>query len=348
MRKLASIQTIKAIEPIVGADRIVAAKVLSWTVVVGRDEFQVGQNVVFFEPDTFLPGDREEFASFMDRGKKKLTVNGNEIEGHVLRTAKLRGVYSQGLLMDLSVLCLSPELPVGTDVTDLVEVFKYDPPIPADNGRTVGSFDTRLAPKTDAVRAQSFTDHDWALIQTIEWEPTLKLDGTSRTLSLTEEGELRVFGRNWELDPSQDAATKVAERDKLLVDLPNGWTVQGELVGPGIQANRLKLSDLKLVPFAVWDHGIKVSRDSWPESVVKHATPVLGDEFLPRNFTSVEEALSFVDKLRNTAFGSDTLAEGVVFHPVDPSSVPEKLHGVLDRNLNWKLISPTFLVKNGE
>ena len=47
-RRLVSIQTIDAIDPIAGADNIVQARVMGWTVVVKKGEFAVGDPCVFF------------------------------------------------------------------------------------------------------------------------------------------------------------------------------------------------------------------------------------------------------------------------------------------------------------
>ena len=55
MRKLASIQKIKAVMPIPDADRLELVQVLGWKCVGGKDEFRVGDMVVYFEIDSFLP-----------------------------------------------------------------------------------------------------------------------------------------------------------------------------------------------------------------------------------------------------------------------------------------------------
>ena len=55
MRKLASIQKIAALEPIIGADVIEKATVLGWQLVVKKGEFQVGDWCVYCEIDSVLP-----------------------------------------------------------------------------------------------------------------------------------------------------------------------------------------------------------------------------------------------------------------------------------------------------
>ena len=86
--------------------------------------FQPGMKAVYFETDTLLPETNPHFASFQNHGQKSVVVNGATVKGHVLRTRKLRGVVSQGLLMSLEELGLDASLPVGTDVTNMVGIHK--------------------------------------------------------------------------------------------------------------------------------------------------------------------------------------------------------------------------------
>lgn len=53
--KLATIETIKSLSPIEGADRIELATVLGFQAVVKKGEFQVNDKIVFIQPDTVLP-----------------------------------------------------------------------------------------------------------------------------------------------------------------------------------------------------------------------------------------------------------------------------------------------------
>lgn len=113
MRKLATIREIADIRPIPGADRIVVAQVDGWECVVQKGEFQVGQHVVYIEVDSQLP-ERPEFEFLRDR---KFRV----------RTIKLRGQVSQGLILPLSVLPNGTGCDLGDDVTNALGITKYDP-----------------------------------------------------------------------------------------------------------------------------------------------------------------------------------------------------------------------------
>ena len=345
MRKLVTVQTITDLQPIKDADRIEAARVLGWTVVVGKGEFSVGDKVAYFEIDSFLPGTNPNYETFMARGVKTVAIDGKDVQGHVLKTAKLRGVVSQGLILPLSKLGVEASVEVGTDISDVAGVVKWEPPLPMGNGDIVGPFSTRFAPKTDAIRLQNLVDV-WDALKTVDWEPTLKVDGTSQTL-VRENDTVRIYGRNWELSTDKAAGFKIAERSELVTALEPGMAIQFELVGPGIQANRLKLQTQQAIVFAVWQDGNKLSRSEWPAAALAHATPVLGQEFSPKNFSTPDELIAFVDGLRGS-YTKDVLDEGVVFHPVEPTNLPSELSTVLDRNGNFKVISNKWLLKGGD
>ena len=92
-RKLASIQKVLDLQPIEGADVIEVATINGWKLVVKKGEFEVGDLAVYFEIDSFLPI-REEFEFLRKSSYKKM----GDKEGFRLRTIKLRGQISQGLL----------------------------------------------------------------------------------------------------------------------------------------------------------------------------------------------------------------------------------------------------------
>lgn len=113
MRKLATIREISNIRPIEGADKIVVAQVDGWECVVQKDEFQIGQHIVYIEVDSIVP-ERPEFEFLRPR---KFRV----------RTIKLRGQVSQGLVLPLSILPNGTGCDLGDDVTDALGIKKYDP-----------------------------------------------------------------------------------------------------------------------------------------------------------------------------------------------------------------------------
>ena len=117
MRHLATIRKIKELRPIQNADRIEVAIIDGWECVVNKsDGFKVGNLVVYVEIDSVLP-DKPEF-EFMRKYKFRV------------KTIKLRGQVSQGLVLPMSILNSHqplPETPEGSDVTDILGIKKYDP-----------------------------------------------------------------------------------------------------------------------------------------------------------------------------------------------------------------------------
>ena len=146
MRKLASIQKIKNIEPIEGADLIEKATVLGWQLVVKKDDFEIGDYCVYCEIDSILP-EKPEFEFLRPRHFR-------------IKTIKMKGQISQGITFPLSIIPNYQDLNVeeGTDVTDIMGVAKYEPPISINmKGQVKGGF-PGFIPKTDETRIQSVPD----------------------------------------------------------------------------------------------------------------------------------------------------------------------------------------------
>jgi RNA ligase (TIGR02306 family) len=191
MRKLASLQTVKHVRPIPGADNIEAIGVLGWQCVAKKGEFREGDACVYFEIDSLLPEQpRYEFlrqSSFKpDLGKFKL------------RTVRLRKQLSQGLALPVGLFPEAAGLPIGADLTTLLGVEPYEPPIP-----TFIAGDTRTfrwsIPKTDEIRVQQDDEHSFlAALAGKPYSISLKLDGTSCTFIIDpKSGEFHACGRNY-------------------------------------------------------------------------------------------------------------------------------------------------------
>jgi hypothetical protein len=119
MRKLASIQRIVNIRPIEKADAIEVVEILGWECIVKKsEEFKVGELVVYIEVDSIVP-EKPEFEFLRDRKFR-------------IRTIKLRGQVSQGLVLPLSILPKG-EYKEGSDVSDVIGVKKYDPQLEIEN-----------------------------------------------------------------------------------------------------------------------------------------------------------------------------------------------------------------------
>ena len=198
MRKLATVRKIDEIRPIEGADAIECAIVGGWTVVVKKGEYQAGDLAVYCEIDSWIP---TELAPFLSKGQEPREYNG--VKGERLRTVKLRGALSQGLLLKPADVMAAKQFTlagVGGDVTELLGIQKYEPPVPAQlSGQVRGNFPTAV-PKTDQERVQNLKKEVQAWTETgTLWELTEKLDGSSCTMYLDLDNEFHVCSRNLSL-----------------------------------------------------------------------------------------------------------------------------------------------------
>lgn len=166
--------------------------------------------VVYFEIDSLLDATSSWCPQFAKAGNVKVAEAN---AGYHIKTIKLRGELSQGLVLPLNHFepsiwkCSVDELTESLDVTQLLGVTKYDPPEIASCGAAGQSdrggipFPTHLVDKTDETRIQS----DPKLLQAIQGLPyqmTVKLDGTSATFVIDPDTKaFLVCSRNQVCDP---------------------------------------------------------------------------------------------------------------------------------------------------
>jgi RNA ligase (TIGR02306 family) len=151
-RKLVSIQEIQEIRPIEGADAICHYRINDWWIVDRINQYNVGQLICFAEIDSFIPHDA--FPS-LSKGKEPKVYKG--IKGERLRTIKLRGALSQGLLLPTSIV-KDREFTIeniGEDVTEILGVVKWELELPAQLAGQVNGTFPNFIPKTDQERAQN-------------------------------------------------------------------------------------------------------------------------------------------------------------------------------------------------
>ena len=235
-RKLATIVKILDLQPIPKADAIETATVRGWKVVVKKNEFKIGDLAVYYEIDSFLPV-TSEFEFLRPRCYRRMADGG---EGFRLKTIKLRGQISQGLLTPIPASLLNVVVDDGDDVTGALNIVKYEPPVPAHLGGEIkGSFPSFI-PRTDEERIQNYITSGEIDVRGKDAYITEKLDGSSFTAYIRN-GEFGVCSRNLELKPNDDnafwQAAKLLNLHDKFVYINRNIALQGELVGPGIQGN---------------------------------------------------------------------------------------------------------------
>jgi RNA ligase (TIGR02306 family) len=284
MRALVTIQRVKAITAIPDSDFLEAARIMGWQCVVRKGEFREGDLGVYFEVDSFLPTDpRYEFLR-----ASSYRENADNGQGFRIRTVKMRGQLSQGLFLPIS---LFPELEAfreGDDVTEKLGVKKWYVPETANAGGTIIGKRPYGIPASDEIRVQSAVE----LLDALRGKPyyiTTKMDGTSGIVYYID-GKIGCCSRNKEIKDEADAlywspVYRYGLKEKL-AKYGKNIVITGEICGPGIQKNRLRLSALEWYVFDVrdWDAGVYVPYDSMLEICASLELPVVpleerGDSF---------------------------------------------------------------------
>lgn len=236
------------------ADRLEIAFVGGWNCVVKKGSFKKGDAAIYFPIDSVLREDTEA-RIFGPDSKVGLT-------NHRVKTIKLRGAVSQGLLVPLSVFPMFNSSMVGVDLTELVGVKKYEPKAPG--------FQVKVTAEKKYVHPDFHVYTKWGNINNNKnlFKPddivvvTEKIHGTNfragwlpytpkgfftkilKFFRLTPKWEFVYGSHNTQLsnkdlekkDGKNIYANMVNQYD-LMNRLPMGTVVYGEIFGDGIQKN---------------------------------------------------------------------------------------------------------------
>ena len=107
------------IKEIIGADNIEQAVVGGWNCIVKKGIHSVGERVVCATTDAVIP----------QKLSDELGVTNYLRNGARVRTVKLRGVYSECLIIPKYKLPDPGKYGVGADVMDVCKIYKYEPPV---------------------------------------------------------------------------------------------------------------------------------------------------------------------------------------------------------------------------
>lgn len=335
MRKLASIQKIKALEPIEGADTIEKATILGWQLVVKKGDYQVGDLCIYVEIDSILP----EKCEYEFLRNKQFRI----------KTIRLRGQISQGICFPLNLLPSDFEIIEDTNCTDILDIIKHEVPIPAHlAGLMKGPFPSFI-PKTDETRVQVLQTMLDKYVGT-KCYITEKLDGSSATFYL-KNGEFGACSRNLELvKDGKNTFWKVAEELKLeekLKSLGGNFALQGELVGEGIQGNKLKIKGQTVFFFNIFDidkHqflSFENLRQTLEELDLPFV-PVLSEDYLLTN--DIQRIMARANI--KTTLNPIAWAEGIVIRPLEETLDKEFTNELeFGGRISFKAINPEFLIK---
>jgi len=351
MRNLARVEEVLNITEHPNADQLEIAHIGGWKVIVKKGEFQINDLAIFFEVDSFLPV--EERYEFL---RKSCLKHNDGRDGFRIKTIKLRGHISQGLLLPLKFF---PELAektfeAGEDISDLLNVVKYDTEIGSGGihlgGQPKGNFPNFIR-KTDEPRIENLRKyiHNY---KGILFEASEKIDGSSMTIFFKDD-MVRVCSRNlmYDLDDSNAFSNMAAKMNiaDVLKDINLNIAIQGELAGPGIQKNRLKLNELQFFIFNVFD--INNQRYFTPKErhVFLNSIGIYSKSKLIQHVPVIDYEISIFDEcddlnkivkrsIRNSILTPEVYLEGIVYKSHD------KLCG--DDIISFKALNNEYLLKN--
>ena len=338
-RQLATIRKISEVRAIPEADKICAYGVDGWFVVDSVGKYQVNDLIVFLEVDSWVP---TELAPFLSKGKEPREFEG--VKGERLRTVKLRGQLSQGLLLPISncieIAGCTSAIQEGDDWTEHLGILKWERPMNAQlAGMARGNFPA-LVPKTDQARIQNLT-RNFAKLQEDTWSITEKLDGSSCTFYLDLFGEFHVCSRNLDLKQTEgntfwQLALQLDIEGIMRRHSLSGMAIQGEMIGEGIQGNQYKTK----LDFYVYDMYNTSTGEYILPIQLESACKRLGLKHVPILVSNTDIKQQTIQSIIDFAEGKSQLngseREGVVF----------KSNTVHD--LSFKAISNKWLIKNGE
>ena len=273
---------------------------------------------------------------------------GNEnwrfLEGKPIKTRKIRGLVSQGLIGPLSWAgAKTDERKEGEDVTALLGARKYVEK--EESAAYTGGSKPHPSwiPRTDAERVQNLRPAEWRDLVGQVAHVSRKENGTSATYYWTREEGFGMAGRNYVVDSTSHAhyramALKFELETKLEKLGRDRLAIQGEIVGPGINGNRLGLSELDFRVFDVFDgaEGCYLPQAEVMALAFEldlHCVPVVSREVT-------------IDEHRTAAFWL-ALAEKVDYAPGVPAEgiVIRIEQGKLQRR--YKAVANGYLLKHG-
>lgn len=376
-RKMATMRVVASITKIEGADKVEAVQVDGWTIVDEVGKWHKGDYAVYFEPDTALPTGDVRYSYLARWGERQVMFHGAAIMAHVLRTRRIRGCFSQGLLMKPQDVLPStiPEYAYSdmferkTNLTSLCGVVEYEPVRGTDQGNIhiLRRYDPWVAPRTDAVRIQNVDEDLFALMKKTQYFASVKVDGTSITmLNDPRYQKVRVFSHNNELSTEDGFGKQVleqAEQQGIMAYLNEhpGITMQMEAAGPKINGNRLGLKAMRLYVFSMWDtekceyispygvltvYCVRAGNGDLTQSL----TPRMPLLFRLSDYPTTLDLIDYVDGLHGHI--TDRLDEGIVIHILSKGDCTDeewhKLQVELGSQMQVKVISRKYLLKAKE
>ncbi len=335
--KLATVEKISNIQPIEGADKIMLATVLGWQVVIKKGEYQIGDLCVYIPIDTIVNPTKEYFKFLVDPKNPDVWPR--------IRTIRLRGKCSQGLIIPMSSLDQSLTYQEDDDVSVQLDVKKYEKEnqITPSGTSSRYTFPTEIIPITDEDNLRS----KYKVLNEMKGKElyiTQKMDGSSMTL-IKKGDTFMVCSRRLILEPDAIMYQWV-QREKInqrIIDYGQNLAIQGEFCGPKVNGNQLGLTDYKFYVFNVknldtgkfygWDEIKALCNELKIESVPLVSIFMCDDNWTIDKFQEVANQQTYIHET-----GKKVPGEGIVIRPTIPviSDILWKMLSVKVINQNYK------------
>lgn len=337
------------------ADKLDIAVIGGFQAVVQKEKYKAGDRVVYFAPDTIIPGVWAEnygVTSFT----QKVTHNGQEY--YRIRQCKLRGEPSFGLVVDLPHQLETMD--VGADVSIFYGAEKYVAPIPA------GMHSVAMSPSEVPDSFVSFTDIENMRKPSFAscFEPgeevivTEKIHGTQVKLALirgTFYASSKSVHRKWIDD---DVARKsdyywlpvTYQGIRMMMlelainrDCNPAVQIFGETYGRVQSLRYGKDNEIDFILFGISLDGKFMDRDQYTKLCDEHGVKYVPEIYRgPYSFEKMKE-LSSGKSILAEQNGADHLREGIVVQPVK-----ERTDAKLGRVI-LKFVSDDYLLgKHGQ
>jgi RNA ligase (TIGR02306 family) len=342
--QLATFETITEIIPIEGADRIELAKVQAWQSVIRKNDYKVGDQVIFVPIDTVLTP---------AVWNKHLWDKNDPTKPIRVRTVRMRGAVSQGLIFPKSLVSAQEIFDHMDDPTEdvsiagMLGITKYEKQIHASlAGVAKGDFPSHFVSKTDEDNLKSNTRAFAELKNCAAVSISLKLDGTSGTFIKELDGTFRVCSRNLELhEDAENVHWQMARKYNLQELLKPGTAIQGEIVGPKIQKNPMGLNAPELFCFNY--KNLQTSKYHHADEHTLDLIPT-GLKWVPHIATLSQTAFQYetIESLQELAnkqqYANGVAAEGIVLRGLNAEGelmYSESLH----KMLSVKIINQNYI-----
>jgi len=317
---------------------LVKLKGLDWQFVTQIGLYKEGDLVIFFPVDTIMS---EELIKDFDLVGKLGGTEHNRV-----KTIRLRGEYSQGLIAPLRRYFVEGEQ-VPTNLAEYFGVSKYEEPPVFSKAGNLHALPQGVE-VYDIEGAQNYPE----VIEALMDQPvyiTEKLEGSNWGLYMDNTGKEVIFQRRYAIDniTGETHAWRTVAKEQGLFELARNLLSQkedsiilrGEICGPGIQGNIYKLKEVQIFLFDVQINGQYVDTKKFLEITTNETrVPTIAIANTLREFLGKQNK-SLLEFSNGRSLLHDTKREGVVIKPMT-----EQYHPSIGR-LFIKQRSPEYLLK---